>query len=117
MVQQKHKIEIRKRSFPDMVTRTINNIARGYVPRQIWIYGSYARGDIHQGSDLDLVIIKNTDKRFPDRIEDVLQFCTEPIAVELLVYTDIEVKAMLESGNAFLERVFSEGILIYEQQS
>ncbi len=110
-------IQIPGLSLPPVVRMAIERIALGYQPRQIWLYGSYARGDFNQGSDLDLVIIKETTKKFPDRIEEVLQYAPRGIAVEPLVYTESEKNAMLRENNSFFKVVFSEGILVYEQKS
>jgi len=115
MAPQKSRAGISRRPHPAVVRRTIDNIAQGYSPVQIWLYGSYARGDFHQYSDLDLIIIKNTVKRFLDRIEDVLQFVPGGIAVEALVYTPHEIEFMRAEGNTFLDQAFSEGVLVYEQ--
>ncbi|MBN1189137.1 MAG: nucleotidyltransferase domain-containing protein [Dehalococcoidales bacterium] len=103
-------------SYPAVVNRTITCIIRGYAPRKIWIFGSFARGDFHQGSDLDLLILKETPEKFPDRIEEVLQYIPGGIAVEPLVYTQREMEAMLAEKNTFLELALSEGVLVYEQQ-
>jgi predicted nucleotidyltransferase len=81
------------------------------------MFGSYARGDIHQGSDLDLVIIKNTKRKFLRRMDDVLDLCDGEIAVEPLIYTEAEFRKMLEQGNDFLETVVSEGKVVYENMT
>jgi uncharacterized protein len=119
MMMINHECDIKRkgRHLPAVVKRTIDCIARGYAPEQIWLYGSFARGDFHQGSDLDLVIIKEVAQKFPDRIEDVLEFVPGGIAVEPLIYTHQEIKDMLAEGRPFLEQVFSEGVLVYEQKS
>jgi uncharacterized protein len=116
VVQSEQMNGIKQLLLPKAVQRTIKAIAKGYVPRQIWLFGSYARGDSHQGSDLDLIIIKDTDKRFLDRIEEVLQYCPGGLAVEPMVYTQQEKETMIAENNSFLQRAFSEGILVYEQQ-
>ncbi len=117
MVQPKPKVKKKYRTFPAVVWKTIDCIARGYTPKQIWLHGSFARGDFHQGSDLDVIIVKETDKKFLDRIEEVLQYVPGGIAVEPMVYTPREIDTMLAEKNVFLDRAFSEGLLIYEQQS
>jgi predicted nucleotidyltransferase len=95
--------------------RIINRIVRQYRPKKIIMFGSYARGDIHQGSDLDLIIIKNTKQKFLRRMDAVLDLCDGEIAVEPLIYTEAEFKKMLEEGNDFLETVVSEGKVVYER--
>jgi predicted nucleotidyltransferase len=97
--------------------RVINRIIRQYRPKKIIMFGSYARGDIHQGSDLDLVIIKNTKRKFLRRMDDVLDLCDGEIAVEPLIYTEAEFRKMLEQGNDFLETVVSEGKVVYENMT
>jgi len=95
--------------------RIINRIIRQYRPKRIIVFGSFARGDVHQGSDLDLVIIKNTKQKFLKRMDAVLDLCDGEIAVEPLIYTEAEFERMLEEGNDFLETVVSEGKVVYER--
>ena len=97
--------------------RVINRIIRRYRPKKIIVFGSFARGDVHQGSDLDLVIIKNTKEKFLRRMDAVLDLCDGEIAVEPLVYTEAEFKKMLEEGNDFLETVSKEGKVVYERRT
>ncbi len=89
---------------------------RAYEPEKVILYGSFARGDYHAGSDLDLIIVKETDRLFTDRIGDVLLLCRSRIPVEPLVYRPSEITAMLEKGNDFLETAMKEGVVLYEQQ-
>ncbi len=96
--------------------RIINRIIRNYRPKKIIVFGSFARGDVHQGSDLDLVIIKNTKKKFLRRMDAVLDLCDGEIAVEPLIYTEAEFRKMLEQGNDFLETVSKEGKVVYERR-
>ena len=116
MVGPKQKRNAAKRSYPARIRKAVDAIVRGYSPRQVWLYGSFARGDFHEGSDIDLIIIKESDKRFIDRIDEVLQYCPAGVAVEPLVYTSGEKEAMLAKGNTFLEQAFAEGVLVYEQK-
>jgi predicted nucleotidyltransferase len=95
--------------------RVINRIIRRYRPKKIIVFGSFARGDVHQGSDLDLIIIKNTKQKFLRRMDAVLDLCDGEIAVEPLIYTEAEFEKMLKEGNDFLETVVSEGKVIYER--
>jgi predicted nucleotidyltransferase len=43
--------------------RTAKRIEEQYRPKKIILFGSYAYGEPTQDSDVDLLIIKNTDKR------------------------------------------------------
>jgi len=98
-----------------LARRVINRIIRRYRPKKIIVFGSFARGDVHQGSDLDLVIIKNTKEKFLRRMDRVLDLCDGEIAVEPLIYTEAEFEKMLKEGNDFLETIVSEGKVVYER--
>lgn len=97
------------------IKNTIDQIVKGYKPQKIIMYGSCAKGEkaMNIGSDLDLIIIKDTEEEFLERIDKVLDCCKEPIGVEVLVYTEEEIKKMLEEGNDFLETALSEGVVLY----
>lgn len=58
----------------DVAQEVIDRIIAGYRPQRVILHGSFARGDYHEGSDVDLVIVKDTDARFVDRIEQMLVF-------------------------------------------
>lgn len=96
--------------------RIIKRIIKSYRPKKIIVFGSFARGDSRQGSDLDLIIIKNTREKFLRRMDRVLDLCDGEIVVQPLIYTEAELKRMLEQGNDFLETALSDGKAVYERQ-
>lgn len=75
---------------------------------KIYLYGSFARGEIHEGSDIDLVIVGDFKERFFERIGKILDLTDLPI--EPLVYTPEEFEAMKASGNPFIVEVLRTGI-------
>lgn len=73
---------------------------------EIYLYGSFATGEIHEGSDIDLVIIGDFKGKIFDRIAEVTRLTDLPI--EPLVYTEGEFKRMIRN-NSFLKKVVKEG--------
>jgi predicted nucleotidyltransferase len=102
--------------LPDATQRLIRRIIAGYRPQRVIVHGSFARGDAHEGSDLDLIIVKRTSERFVDRIEQVLAFSDGEMALEPMVYTEQEIANMLSEGNSFLGTALAEGVIVYERQ-
>ena len=49
----------------------IVNDLKCYCPEKIILFGSAVRGDTDRHSDLDIVVIKNTKKRFLERLIEV----------------------------------------------
>lgn len=77
------------------------------------LFGSSARGDIDSKSDIDLIIIKKTDKPFLKRLEEFYAEINPNIAMDILVYTPEEFED-LKTKNPFIFRAISEGKIIYE---
>ena len=88
---------------------------REYDPERIILFGSHARRDPDEYSDLDLVVIKETEERFLDRLKRVYELVRPTFAMDLLVYTPEEFARMKEEGNPLIERVFEEGVVVYEK--
>lgn len=101
----------------DKVKRVAECIKR-YDPEKIIIFGSYARGEVDEYSDLDFVVIKKTRKRFIRRLIDVAMLIDEGMGkVDVFVYTPKEFKEMVKKGNPFIERVLKEGKVVYQKKS
>jgi predicted nucleotidyltransferase len=86
-----------------------------YDPQRVILFGSWGRGDEDEYSDLDLVIIKETEERFLDRLERVYELVKPTFAMDVLVYTPQEFAKMQERDNPFIEMVLKEGVVIYER--
>jgi uncharacterized protein len=97
-------------------TGLIVEALRPYQPQKIILFGSWARGEADDESDLDLIVIKETPARFLDRLSDIYALLGDFGAVDVLVYTPQEVAQMLAEGNAFLEDALAEGIVLYEEK-
>ena len=87
-----------------------------YQPEKIILFGSAARGDADAYSYLDVVIIKRTRQGFVQRGIEAARLVRSEIApIDLLVYTPEEFRRMLKDGNPFIEKVFTEGKVLYEK--
>jgi predicted nucleotidyltransferase len=89
-----------------------------YQPEQVYLFGSFAREEEDELSDLDVVVIKRTAQPFLERLHEVGRLLPADLgAVDILVSTPEEFAAMLANGNAFAEMIAEEGRLIYDQQA
>ena len=89
---------------------------KAYRPEKVVLFGSCARGDINENSDVDLLIVKNTKRKFLNRIEDVLNLFDPKLHIEPIVYTPCELQNMIKRRNDFILTVLREGKTIYEKQ-
>jgi predicted nucleotidyltransferase len=80
-----------------------------YLPvKEVYLYGSFAKGEIHEGSDIDLLIIGDFKERFFDRMGKVLDFTDLPI--EPIVYTVKEFEDLKNTQNPFIIEVLKTAI-------
>ena len=106
----------------DAAVGKIRGLAQGLLIRHpevtaVILFGSLARGDYAPGSDADLLLFLDSDKRrLIDRIPDYLrEFLDAPVPVEVFPYTKDEVDRMRASGNHFIERALREGVTLAER--
>lgn len=85
-----------------------------YQPHKVILFGSTARGEADAQSDLDLIVVKDTQESFIERLETMAKFCPPGVHADILVYTPAEIRAMVEEGNPFIIQALQEGKLIYE---
>jgi uncharacterized protein len=99
-----------------LIERVVNDLL-AYQPEKIILFGSAARGDTDEYSDIDLIVVKKTDQRFIQRLVEVMAFVPRDVTVNVdaLVYTPDELKAMVEEGNPFIEQALKDGVVLYEK--
>lgn len=91
-------------------------IAKHYKPEKIILFGSAARGDYHANSDIDLLIIKQSNKKKAYRIKEIfksLRNVTRKYPLDPIVYTPSEIKERLSLGDYFIKRIMTEGETLY----
>ena len=78
------------------------------------VFGSYARGTQTRKSDLDLVIVMDTQKRFLDRYDDVkdIHDLVPDVHIEMLIYTEDELRAI--AHRPFMRQILREGVVVHE---
>ena len=99
-----------------IVKRFINLIIKKFNLKKIIIFGSFARGDYHKGSDLDLIIVGEFKERFIDRIGKIIELNDSDLEIEAMVYTEEEFKKMIKERRPFIEQALEEGIVVYEKR-
>lgn len=81
------------------------------------LFGSLARDEASRHSDIDLIIIQNTTRRFPDRYDGILAAFSQALPewdVDLLIYTPEELAKI--SGRPFIMQALKEGKILYESK-
>lgn len=78
----------------------------------VYLFGSFTRGDYVPGSDADIaIILKRDDRRIMDRIPEFLAFFDEvDVGVDVFPYTEAEFEHMKSADNPFIQEILSNGV-------
>jgi len=80
---------------------------------KIILFGSAAREELGLMSDIDLIVIIESNKDFLERLAYFYQVI-QPIDADLLIYTPMEFNRMVEE-NLFIQHVLKQGKIIFER--
>ena len=81
---------------------------------KIILFGSMCGEDIGSATDIDLVVVRETQKRYLQRIEELIQLIKPRYAIDILVYTPQEFER-LRLTNPFVRQITSQGKVLYER--
>jgi predicted nucleotidyltransferase len=76
------------------------------------VFGSAARGTVGPQSDVDLIVVQRTDRRFMDRLDEMYRLLAPEVACDILVYTPGEFERM-RAESRFVRRAVTEGVCIH----
>ena len=81
-----------------------NKIVEHFHPDQIILFGSHAYGEPKTDSDLDLLVIMDTDLRPTERSAAIARICRPKyVAMDIVVRTPEEIQTHLQNFDPFLE--------------
>ena len=93
-------------------------------PYQIYLFGSLAGNTSDKGSDVDIVVILNTEEIPNDyeeklnekvKVRDTILELSLKIPIDLLVYSKGEFKKLQKINTAFAKEITQKGSLLYER--
>ena len=101
-----------------LLNEIVEKLKNEYKPLKIILYGSYAYGNPTEDSDLDLFILKETNKRRVDRFVDVKKIIYNPersIPISPLIYNPNELEERIQLEDDFILEILNKGVLLYER--
>lgn len=103
------------RAKQQLINKVSKQIKEQYKPEKIILFGSFAWGKPTKDSDLDLLIIKQTNKNYFQRIPEVRSYLHNfDQAFDILVMTPKEVSKRLRLRDFFVEEIIKKGKIIYD---
>ena len=101
----------------DGLKKKLQPLFKKYEIEKAILFGSLARNEASRHSDVDLILIQDTNVRFLDRYEGVLAAFSQALPecdVDMLIYTPKELNEI--SDRHFIRQALKEGKVLYESK-
>ena len=116
VIEQDERLNTRQVT-PELIAYIVKKIVREIDPQKIILFGSRARGEARDDSDLDLFIVQDSqrpNRQVRRRIEYLLW--GRRFAVDLIVRRPEEVERNVKDNNPFYTKhILKEGRILYER--
>ena len=99
----------------EQIQQAVDRLVALAKPSKVILFGSYARGDATESSDLDLVVIEpEVGNQFDEMVRLRNEVGAMPVGVDLLVYSDSEASRRSQVPGTALYWAFKEGRVMYD---
>ena len=96
------------------LAQAIAKLSKCDIVKRVSLFGSYAEGKADLFTDLDILIIVDTDKPFLERMKEVYALLALPVDADILCYTSEEFDRLKEKP--FFRKILAEEIMLYEKK-
>jgi HEPN domain-containing protein/predicted nucleotidyltransferase len=113
----------------EVISKIAERIVERFRPQRVILFGSQARGEAHEGSDIDLCVVMETSGKPPHKIAREIELEVESLAptiswqgkvlrvpVQVHVFSPEEFEASLLRAGNFVTAVAREGVVLYEAE-
>lgn len=98
----------------EKIARYTQKVVEHVKPLAVVLFGSFARRDIHEGSDVDMVVIADFKEPFLERIKLLLDLNDGVgLPLEPVGYTPEEFQRMRREGNRFVQEILEHGRILH----
>ncbi len=104
----------RKQLLEQELNRYLGLLTTHDQPERIILFGSLVTGNLHPDSDIDLVIIKQTELSFWHRRREMRRLLQPQVGTDLFVYTPNEFEQLRQGRAFFRDEILNKGRVLYE---
>jgi predicted nucleotidyltransferase len=116
----KVKTKMNPTGFPpvaDTLPEAVKKIVRELEPEKIILFGSYAYGNPTPDSDVDLLVVMETNKGDTERHLQVARLLRpRQFPIDIIVKTPKEIEEALKSSSSFIREIYTRGATLYERR-
>lgn len=90
-------------------------LKKEYHAEKVILFGSHAKGEATEDSDVDILVIAPTEERFFERMATTLRKVEDlcyKLPLSPIVLTNEEVDARLQRGDQFVKQIIKDGVYL-----
>ncbi|HEC34536.1 MAG TPA: nucleotidyltransferase domain-containing protein [Chloroflexi bacterium] len=106
---------LERQTLLEQELRRVVEALRGSGAQLIVLFGSAARGEIAPWSDLDIIVVLDSELSFIKRLGWLYERIQPRVGLDLLAYTPQEFEAIRQ--RPFIRQAMEEGKVLYEARS
>ncbi|MEI6210472.1 MAG: nucleotidyltransferase domain-containing protein [bacterium] len=91
-------------------------LAREFNPQRVILFGSCARGDAHEDSDVDLLVVMDQIKDTDEEAIRMRRTIPRTFPLDLIVKRSSEVNRRAAPNGSFIRTLMEEGRVLYERR-
>lgn len=96
------------------IREIVRQIVDRFNPRQVILFGSYAEGKPTQDSDVDLLVVMETNERTLHAAARISGSIDHPFPLDIVVFSPADFKASLDRKGVFATEVMRKGVVLHE---
>jgi len=93
----------------------VREVVNQLDPYLIVLFGSFATGDVNEGSDIDIMVVADFKESFLDRIKRLMDMNIFKIPIEPVGYTLKEFREMMKRKSPFIMEVMEKGKIMHKR--
>jgi predicted nucleotidyltransferase len=104
----------RKQSITEgAIAAVVDQIVNAFDPEQVIVFGSYAYGQPSPDSDVDLLVVIETERKEAEEAVRICRALEYDFPLDLIVRTPRTLARRLALGDQFLNEVIDRGTVLY----
>src|SRR5262245_29655910 len=96
-----------------VIRRYAREVAERFDPEKIILFGSYAYGQPHEDSDVDILVVMPAARNEIDQAIRIDRVIDPPFQLDLIVRTPKNLAWRLKEGDSFLQEIVGRGKVLY----
>lgn len=96
------------------IQNIVQQIVERFQPQKVILFGSYAHNTPTEDSDVDLLVVMETDENTLHTAARIAAAIDHPFAMDVLVFKPSDLEASLKRKSIFTTEVMINGVILYE---